>query len=306
LVYNKEAAFKALKDIVGPEDIHMDEPMKRHTTFRIGGPADILVTPGREEEISRIYNLCRKSDIPLLVMGNGGNLLVRDEGIRGVVLKLLDNFSKYTVSEDIIEAQAGILLSRLSNIAAESGLTGLEFASGIPGTLGGAITMNAGAYGGEMSQVVQDTRCLDEKGNICTLQGKEHNFGYRKSIFSGTCTILLSSRIKLTKGNAGEIKARMEEYAASRKAKQPLSYPSAGSVFKRPDGYYAGRLIEDAGLKGYTIGGAQVSALHAGFIINLGDASARDVLSLIEYIQTTVREKFGVELEPEVKIVGEG
>lgn len=290
--------LEQLKSITNEENIFVNEPMKKHTTFRTGGNADYLVTPTSKEEIIELL----KIDIPKTVIGNGSNLLVKDGGIRGLVIQLSKN-DRYTINENVIEAGSGIFVAKLSQLALKEGLTGLEFACGIPGTLGGAIYMNAGAYGGEMSNVVVETEFLKENGEIETIT--DHQFAYRKSIFQNMNGIILSSRLKLEKGNVDEIKSKMDEYKTARNTKQPINFPSAGSTFKRPEGYFAGKLIEDAGLKGYRIGGAEVSTLHAGFVINADNATSKDILELISYIQKTVNEKFGVNLETEVKITGE-
>ena len=290
--------LEQLKSITNEENIFVNEPMKKHTTFRTGGNADYLVTPTSKEEIIELL----KIDIPKTVIGNGSNLLVKDGGIRGLVIQLSKN-DRYTINENVIEAGSGIFVAKLSQLALKEGLTGLEFACGIPGTLGGAIYMNAGAYGGEMSNVVVETEFLKENGEIETIT--DHQFAYRKSIFQNMNRIILSSRLKLEKGNVDEIKSKMDEYKTARNTKQPINFPSAGSTFKRPEGYFAGKLIVDAGLKGYRIGGAEVSTLHAGFVINADNATSKDILELISYIQKTVNEKFGVNLETEVKIIGE-
>ncbi|MCR4437005.1 MAG: UDP-N-acetylmuramate dehydrogenase [Clostridiales bacterium] len=302
---NKERMAVLLGNIVGPENLKINEPMKNHTSFKVGGPADLLVTPANAGQILKILEICKDQEIPFLVMGNGTNLVVRDKGFRGVAIKIFDRFGKYSVNNNILEAEAGILLSKLSNIALRHGLTGLEFASGIPGTLGGAVVMNAGAYGGEMKNVVVKTEYIDLNGNIKTITHDQHRFGYRTSIFQEEGGVVLKSQIKLGQGIKEEIEASMEELARKRKEKQPLHMPSAGSVFKRPEGYYAGKLIEDCGMKGFRIGGAEVSTLHCGFIVNTGNASASDVIRLIQHIQNAVKMKFGVELETEVRIVGE-
>lgn len=287
-----------LKSITNEENIFVNEPMKKHTTFKTGGNADFLVTPSSKEEIQKLFAL----DVPKIVIGNGSNLLVRDGGIRGLVIKLSKN-DNYKVCDNVIEADAGIYIAKLSQIALKHNLKGLEFACGIPGTLGGAVYMNASAYGGEMANVVFETDFLKDNGEI--IKVTDHKFSYRKSVFQNMNGIILSSKLKLEIGNQEEIKSKMEEYKNSRNTKQPVNFPSAGSTFKRPDGYFAGKLIEDAGLKGYRIGGAEVSTLHAGFVINANNATSKDILNLISYIQDVVNKKFGVELETEVKIIGE-
>ncbi len=288
-----------LKKILPEENILVNEPMKNHTTFKVGGPADYLVMPETKEQIVE----CLKLDVQKFILGNGSNLIVKDGGIRGLVIKTskLDNLE--LIEEDVIEAGAGCYLSVISNLAKKNSLTGFEFASGIPGTFGGAVMMNAGAYGGEMKDVVIETTYIDEDLEVKTTT--EHEFSYRKSMFTNSNRVILSSKIKLTKGNYEEIDARIKELSEARRTKQPLSFPSAGSTFRRPEGYFAGKLIEDSELKGFSIGGAQVSELHAGFVINKGGATAKDILDLIKHIQNEVKNRFGVDLETEVKIVGE-
>lgn len=294
-----------LENIAGVGNVKLEEPMKNHTSFKLGGAADVLVTPENTAQIMEILEACKREGIPFFIMGNGTNLIVRDKGIRGVVVKLFDRFSKYDFKEDSIEAEAGILLSKLANIALKLELTGLEFAGGIPGTLGGAVAMNAGAYGGEMKDVVAVTEYIDAQGEIKTLAGSGHSFGYRTSLIQKEGGIVLKSRLKLKKGVKQDIEALMEDYSGRRKDKQPLNMPSAGSVFKRPEGYFAGKLIEDSGLKGFRIGGAEISSLHSGFIVNAGGATAGDVTALIQHVQNEVKKKFDVHLQTEVKIVGE-
>jgi len=292
-------------DIVGNENVRVSEPMSRHTSFRVGGPADILVTPKKKEDILRIMDLSKTENIPIYIMGNGSNLIVKDKGIRGIVIKLFDNYNSFSVEGEFIRAQAGLLLSKLSSIALENSLSGLEFASGIPGTLGGAVVMNAGAYGGEMKDVVIKTEYIDQEGNIKIVEGDMHRFGYRTCFIQEENGVVLSSEMRLRSGNKSEIKALMDDLTKKRVEKQPLKMPSAGSVFKRPEGYFAGKLIEDCGLRGFKIGGAQVSELHCGFIVNAGNASAKDIIKLIDYIKDTVKENIGVLLHTEVKILGE-
>ena len=294
-----------LAGIVGGDNVFAGEPMKNHTSFRLGGPADVMVTPSDTAGLTGVYDACVQNGIPLFVMGNGTNLIVGDKGIRGVVVKLKDNMSGCRIEGEYIIAQAGILLSRLSRIALEHELTGLEFAEGIPGTLGGAVTMNAGAYGGEMRMVVESTEYLTGEGKVVTLDHSRHCFGKRSSYIQSDGGTVLETRLRLKEGKSTEIKAKMEEFASLRRAKQPLDMPSAGSVFKRPDGFFAGKLVQDCGLKGYRIGGAEVSCLHCGFIVNRGSATSADVIALIKHIQSAVLERFGVELQTEVRIVGE-
>ena len=285
-------------------EIKKNELLKNHTSFKIGGPADEFAEVNNEEEIAELIKYAKEKGIPYTIMGNGSNLLVGDKGIRGLVIKLAKGFDSVEILGDKIIAKSGILLSKLSNVALENELSGLEFASGIPGTLGGAIYMNAGAYGGEMKDVIEKVTYFSN-GEIKLAEKDDLDFGYRHSRFSGTEDIVLSAEIQLKKADKTEIRAQMDDFKERRCSKQPLSMPSAGSTFKRPEGYFAGKLIEDAGLKGKTIGGAQVSEKHSGFVVNTGDASAQDVLDLIKFIQDTVYEKFKVKLETEVKMLGE-
>lgn len=292
--------------LTAPEEhIRLDEPMEYHTSLHIGGKADYYITPADAEEVKAIVCLCKSEKIPYYIMGNGSNLLVSDLGYRGVILQLGDEFSKVWVNEDIITAQAGILLSRLANVAAEHSLTGFEFASGIPGTLGGAVTMNAGAYDGEMKQCLIRAKVMDEDGKVVELSLEDLELGYRTSILQKKNYILLEAEIKLVKGEEQLIRQKMNELNAQRREKQPLDKYSAGSTFKRPAGYFAGKLINDAGLRGYQVGGAAVSEKHCGFIINKDNATAEDFLAVIRDVIRIVEEKFGVRLEPEVKFLGE-
>ena len=293
-----ESIFEKLKSITNEENIFCNEPMKKHTTFRVGGPAEFLVTPTSKEELMEILKL----DIPKTIIGNGSNLIVKDGGIKGLVIKTT-KLNNIKVEGEIIEAESGCFLSKIANVAKDNSLAGFEFASGIPGTLGGAVAMNAGAYGGEMKDVVIETEYVDLTGNIYTIT--EHEFGKRKSFFTNKEFVIVSSKIKLSIGDKEEIAAKIKELRDARNSKQPVTMPSAGSVFKRPEGFFAGKLIEDSGLKGCTVGGAQVSTLHAGFIVNIGDATAKNILDLISHIQNTVRQNYGVELETEVKVIGE-
>lgn len=285
-------------------EIRKHEQMSKHTTFRIGGPAELYITP-EANQVADIVKLCRQTGMPFFVFGNGSNLLVSDKGISGVVIEIGKNSSGITVEDTVITAQAGATLAAIANEACAHGLTGLEFASGIPGCLGGALVMNAGAYGGEMKQVVTQVRCLNEQGEEIILSGEELQFGYRRSIFTEKPYIALEARMQLSRGESEEIRKKMVSLNEQRRLKQPLEFPSAGSTFKRPEGYFAGKLIMDAGLAGYTVGGAQVSEKHCGFVINRGNATAKDVCQLMEDVNRIVTEKFGVGLEPEVKLVGE-
>ena len=302
---DKDKIYKQFLNIMNEENILVDEEMKKHTSFKIGGPADFLLLPQNIEEIQEIIKICQVQGIPYFVMGNGSNLLVRDKGMRCVVIKIADNFSDVFISGTSVIAKSGILLSTLSKKVLNKSLKGLEFASGIPGTLGGAVTMNAGAYDGEMKDVVKSCKVLDEKGNIIELSFEELELGYRSSIIQTNHYIVLEVRLELENGNYDEIKGNIDEFTKRRTTKQPLHLPSAGSTFKRPKGYFTGKLIQDANLKGAKIGGAQVSELHSGFIVNVDNASAKDVLDLINHIQKTIMDKFGVELHPEVRVVGE-
>lgn len=291
-----------LNSIIKKGSVLFDEPMKNHTTFRIGGPADCFVEPAMEE-VEPLISCLKKQEIPYTLIGNGSNLLVSDSGIEGVTVSFGKAMSEVSSEGNVLKAQAGILLSRLASFAATHSLGGLEFASGIPGTLGGAITMNAGAYGGEMKDVVTSVKVLHQ-GQIKEFSGEEMNFSYRHSRVLEEDMIVLEVTFNLCPGNEEEILSKMKELNSRRVEKQPLNFPSAGSTFKRPEGYFAGKLIEDAGLKGYTVGGAQVSEKHSGFVVNTGNATAKDVKQLICDVQKIVKEKFGVSLEPEVRIIG--
>lgn len=301
---NKQVMFKSFKEVIKQGKVLIDEPMKKHTSFKIGGPVDILVIPGSLDEILQAVRVCKSHDVDFRIIGNGSNLLVKDKGIRGIAIKIADNFKNISVVENKMTVQAGALLSTISKYALKNSLTGFEFAGGIPGTIGGAVTMNAGAYGGEMKHVVESVKCVDRDGKIINLSNQEMNFGYRQSKVEENLTVL-EVELKLEESNCNDIKAKMDELNKKRTTKQPLSLPSGGSTFKRPEGYYAAKLIEDAGLKGHKCGGAQVSEKHAGFVVNVAEATAEDVLNLISVVQSTVLEKFSVELETEVKIIGE-
>ncbi len=302
---NKERLGSLLGGIVGTENVNMDEEMRKHTSFKVGGPADFLVLPNNTEQLSKVIGLCKTENVNYIVIGNGSNLIVKDKGIRGVVIKLFDNFNGYEVKDTRIIAEAGLLMSTIANIALKNELTGLEFASGIPGTIGGAIAMNAGAYGSEIKDVVDKTVFLNVNNELMELANLQHMFGYRTSIIQKEKGIVIKSEFKLKKSNKADIKSLMDDLNKRRREKQPLHLPSAGSVFKRPEGYFAGKLIQDCGLKGYCIGGAEVSELHSGFIVNSKNASAKDIIDLINYIQMKVKDKFGVDLLTEVKIIGE-
>ena len=292
-------------NILGKKNVLTDEPMSRHTTFKIGGNADYFLTPETEKQTLDILSLLNKNGIPYFILGNGSNILVGDNGIRGAVISLYKNMNRVLCENTEIYAECGALLSRVSAAAAAEELTGFEFASGIPGTVGGAIYMNAGAYGYEIKDTVKSVRYIDENHSVKEICGGDCNFGYRTSIFTNSNKIILGCRFNLKKGNIDEIKAAVAELTLKRVSKQPIDKPSAGSVFKRPEGHFAGGLIEAANLKGFSVGGAQVSEKHAGFIINTGGATAKDVVTLIEHIKKTVYEKFQVMLEPEIKMIGE-
>jgi UDP-N-acetylmuramate dehydrogenase len=290
---------------LGRHIVRFDEPMTGHTSFRIGGPADALLLPHSVDEVQRVVVLARRMQLSLTVIGNGSNLLVRDGGLRGLVLKIADNLAEMRFSGTQLWVQAGALLRDVARTAGERSLAGLEFAVGIPGTLGGAVIMNAGAYGGEMKDVVTRVTAVDDFGKIQVLDPDDLRFGYRCSSLQGRRWIVADATMELVPGDASEIVARMADLTHQRESRQPLEMPSAGSVFKRPPGRYVGPMIEELGLKGYAIGGAQVSAKHAGFIVNAGGATARDVLALIDLVRGRVQERFGVWLETEVKVIGE-
>ena len=282
-------------------ELRVDEPMQRHTSFHIGGPAALMALPATEEEAVLAVRTARQLDVKPFFLGNGSNLLVRDEGVERFIIKTSE-LRQCRVEGNVIEADSGITLARLAVFAREQSLTGLEFAHGIPGTLGGAVTMNAGAYGGEMAQVVREVTVLTEEGEVETLY--KFDFGYRHSAFSDGSRMILRAKLELAPGERETIAARMEELAQQRQSKQPLEYPSAGSMFKRPEGYFAAALIDQCGLKGLTVGGAQVSEKHAGFVVNRGGATCADVLELVARVKQRVLEATGVTLEMEVKVLG--
>lgn len=291
--------------IVGEDNVKLDEPMSKHTTFRIGGPASYFVTPMDTEELSQVVVLCKAERVPFFLLGHGSNILVSDKGIGGVVIQLYKNYAKFSIEGNLVKAEAGIMLNKLGQEIRDAGLTGFEFAAGIPGTLGGAVMMNAGAYGGEMKDIVESVSLMDYDGNLIKKSGEEMDFSYRHSIVEDEELIVLGATLKLNPGNIEDITAKMQELALARKTKQPLEFPSAGSTFKRPEGYFAGKLIMDSGLAGYRVGDAEVSEKHCGFVINKGHASAKDVMTLIDDVRNTVYDKFKVELSPEVRFVGE-
>ncbi|MDD7220366.1 MAG: UDP-N-acetylmuramate dehydrogenase [Clostridia bacterium] len=292
-------------ELLGKDRVHVNEPMSRHTSFRIGGPADYFLQPSDTEQIKKILDICRENKLPFFVLGNGSNLLVSDTGFSGVIIQLFHNFERIIVEDTLIRAQAGALLSGIAVAARDHSLTGFEFAGGIPGTLGGAVVMNAGAYGGEMKHVLKEATVMTQSGEIIIIPADKLNMGYRTSVIKEAGYIVLDAVLSLQKGDQKEIRAKMKELTDLRVSKQPLEYPSAGSTFKRPEGYFAGKLIMDAGLRGYQVGGAQISEKHCGFVINKGNATASDVLRLIEDVKNRVYEQFGVNLEPEVKFLGD-
>ncbi len=297
------AVVEALKGMVPEENIRFQESMAGHTTFRIGGPADCFLQLENEEQLIKVKKYLNLVEEPYFVLGNGSNLLVSDSGYRGVILQIGQKMSRIRVEGDRIVAQAGAPLAQVSKTACEHGLSGLEFASGIPGTLGGAAVMNAGAYDGEMSQVVTLVRMVNKEGEIMELDNETMEFGYRHSSLRRQPFTVTEVTLQLKEGSKEEILARMEELSARRREKQPLEYPSAGSTFKRPEGYFAGKLIMDAGMRGFQIGGARVSDKHCGFIINTGKATAEDVKDVIAEVQARVKERFHVELEPEIVLL---
>ena len=299
-----ETVVKALEQFLPAENIYCKEPMKKHTTFRIGGEADLFLRMENVRQLQEVQNYLQKLGISYYVLGNGSNLLVSDEGYPGVIIEIADKMNTIRVEGNSIIARAGALMSKIAHVAYENGLTGFEFAAGIPGTIGGGVVMNAGAYGGELKNVVTAVEVLDQNGEIISLDNQTMEFGYRTSILKKHPFIVTEVRIGLQEGCKEEIKATMEDLAAKRREKQPLEYPSAGSTFKRPEGYFAGKLIMDAGLRGYQVGGAQVSEKHCGFVINKGEATATEVKQLIADVQQEVKNKFGVDLETEVIFLG--
>lgn len=291
-------------EIVEKKYVFLDEPMKKHTTFRVGGNADVYVDVAREE-IEDLIHLCKSEKIDYIVLGNGSNVLVSDKGIRGVTISIGNRMNSIKADGDMIFAQAGALLSKVANFALKNSLEGMEFAAGIPGSIGGAVLMNAGAYGGEMKDVLTEVEILDKDGHIKMHDVNSLNLSYRHSKIMDKGGIILGAKIKLYKGNEIEIKNKMNELSQKRIEKQPLNFPSAGSTFKRPEGYFAGKLIEDSGLRGYKVGGAMVSEKHCGFVINYDNASASDIRNLMNDVSDKVYEMTSVRLEPEVRMIGE-
>lgn len=298
-----EQLQRELDKVLEKEQILQKEPMDRHTTFRVGGPADLFLMP-KTDQLAETLQILRRHQADVTIIGNGSNLLVGDLGIEGVVIEIGKQLSEISVEGEYVTAQAGALLSKTAREAWESGLSGMEFAAGIPGSIGGAIVMNAGAYGGEMKDIVSSVTVLDRDGNIKELTCDQLEFGYRCSCIEKNGYFVLAAKFHLKKDDREKIYSRMEELKEQRIAKQPLEYPSAGSTFRRPEGYFAGKLIMDAGLAGFSIGGAQVSPKHCGFVINRGTAAAADILAVIRHVQKTVKEQFGVDLETEVKMIG--
>ncbi len=297
--------YDRLIEIVETDRVLKDEPMSRHTTFRVGGNADYFVSVKEEEEVPAVLALCKEEGVPFFVLGNGSNLLVGDGGYRGVILQICKEMNAITVEGDRLRVQAGALLSKIGNVALEAGLTGFEFGAGIPGTLGGAVSMNAGAYGGEMKDVIECVTVLNQQGERMVLAKEELELGYRTSKVAKEGYVVLEAVLQLQQGEQEVIRAEMARLREQRVTKQPLEFPSAGSTFKRPTGYFAGKLIQDAGLAGLTVGGAQVSEKHCGFVINRGGATAADIMELVRQVQQKVKETFDVELELEVRRLGE-
>ncbi|MFR8627521.1 MAG: UDP-N-acetylmuramate dehydrogenase [Dorea formicigenerans] len=297
--------YDKLNNVIAKDSILIDEPMSRHTTFRVGGPADFFVTPKAKEEVRDVIRICKEAGMPYYIIGNGSNLLVSDAGYRGVIVQIYKEMNEVKVEGDLVKAQAGALLSGIAAKALGAELSGFEFASGIPGTIGGACVMNAGAYGGEMKDVLESVTVLTGEGKIIELGRNELELGYRTSVIAKKGYIVLGAVLKLECGDGEKIKTYMDELKEKRVTKQPLEYPSAGSTFKRPEGYFAGKLIEDAGLRGFQVGGAQVSEKHCGFVINRDHATAADIMELMRQVQIRVKENSGVDLEPEVKRLGD-
>jgi UDP-N-acetylmuramate dehydrogenase len=303
----KQKIYELLTNEIKQGIVKIDEPMKKHTNFKIGGNADVFVIAKSIEEIKCVIKFSKENNIPLTILGNGSNVLVSDKGIRGIVLQIGLKEIKVEKHENaLIEVDAGAMLGALAQILLKQSISGFEFAAGIPGSIGGAIRMNAGAYGGEMKDIVKNVTVLNEKGEINILTNEECEFSYRHSRFTNSKEIIIKATLELPFGNENEIKAKMDEYAQSRKEKQPLNLPSAGSTFKRGADFITAKLIDECGLKGYTSGNAQVSTLHAGFVVNLGNATAQDVLSVVNHVKQVVLEKTGKQIELEIELLGEG
>ncbi len=297
--------YTELEKLIEKEKIKYDEDMKKHTTIRIGGKASCFVTPTKIDDIIKVVDFAKQNNIDYYIIGNGSDLVVADEGIDGIVIRFGSGFDTIKVENNTIEAYAGNTMPKVSQIARKNALTGFEFACGIPGTVGGGIRMNAGAYGSEISSIVDEITYLNEKNEVCMMKKEDAKFSYRHSIFcENKNLIVLSAKFVLEKGNLSQIEEKMNEYTVARKQKQPIEYPNAGSTFKRPTGYFVGKLVQDAGLRGYTIGGIQVSEKHTGFLINKGNATCKDVKQIIKHIQDVVYNKFGVHLESEIEFIG--
>lgn len=303
----KQKIYELLTNEIKQGIVKIDEPMRKHTNFKIGGNADVFVIAKNIEEIKCVIKFSKENNIPLTILGNGSNVLVSDKGIRGIVLQVGTKEIKIEKHENaLIEVDAGVMLGALAQVLLKQSISGFEFAAGIPGSIGGAIRMNAGAYGGEMKDIVKNVTVLNEKGEINILTNEECEFSYRHSRFTNSKEIIIKATLELPFGNENEIKAKMDEYAQSRKEKQPLNLPSAGSTFKRGADFITAKLIDECGLKGYTSGDAQVSTLHAGFVVNLGNATAQDVLSVVNHVKQVVLEKTGKQIELEIELLGEG
>lgn len=297
--------YDYIEGIIPRERILLEEPMSRHTTFKVGGEAKCMLLIEKEEELIRLIPYLNRIEQDYFLLGNGSNLLVGDRGYRGIIMKLGEGMNKIAVEGECIRVQAGALLSQTAVAAKDAGLSGMEFAAGIPGTVGGGIVMNAGAYGGEMKQITRSVKVMDQEGKILILDNDTMEFGYRTSIIKNRPFVVLEVELQLKAGNKEEIQLKMEELMEKRRSKQPLNFPSAGSTFKRPEGYFAGKLIMEAGMRGYRIGGAQVSEKHCGFIVNAGKATAADIREVIEEVQERVKKRFNVMLEPEVIFLGD-
>lgn len=303
----KQKIYELLTNEIKQGIVKIDEPMRKHTNFKIGGNADVFVIAKNIEEIKCVIKFSKENNILLTILGNGSNVLVSDKGIRGIVLQVGTKEIKIEKQKNaLVEVEAGVMLGALAQVLLKQSISGFEFAAGIPGSIGGAIRMNAGAYGGEMKDIVKDVTVLNEKGEISVLTNEECEFSYRHSRFTDSKEIVIKVTLELPLGNEAEIKAKMDEYAQSRKEKQPLNLPSAGSTFKRGADFITAKLIDECGLKGYTSGDAQVSTLHAGFVVNLGNATAQDVLNVVSHVKQVVLEKTGKQIELEVELLGEG
>lgn len=303
----KQKIYELLTNEIKQGIIKIDEPMRKHTNFKIGGNADVFVIAKNIEEIKCVIKFSKENNILLTILGNGSNVLVSDKGIRGIVLQVGTKEIKIEKQKNaLVEVEAGVMLGALAQVLLKQSISGFEFAAGIPGSIGGAIRMNAGAYGGEMKDIVKDVTVLNEKGEISVLTNEECEFSYRHSRFTDSKEIVIKVTLELPLGNEAEIKAKMDEYNQSRREKQPLNLPSAGSTFKRGSDFITAKLIDECGLKGYTSGDAQVSTLHAGFVVNLGNATAQDVLNVVNHVKQVVLEKTGKQIELEVELLGEG